>query len=333
MANKWTAEKACKKVLTTIRRSNLHFVMRETPFSAEVTIRKKFVKSFQTIFTNNDIGIKNSSNKEVQLLNNKIATLEVELNKMRKQFENINTKYEQQKMIKEDKETELEYILKENHLNKMKAEGYCKDNADMRQTLNQILTENRSFEHNNNDQTEEYKEIYDQNGTAWNANVDRKPLNYSDLSCLNSDFKESKVIGTPKDTNVRFKCEDCEQRFITKEEQEIHLCKIVLKNPTFDNLYIQKVHTSKQCSPIFSRENKREIAFLHSDGCWNLSSYCKNLPSWFFGEPLRDKCGILHLKLSDFVTKGTMNWVGLYSEMMETIHVTWNMETLTYIPP
>ena len=54
MTGGWTAENACKQVLSSLKKSNLHFVLRETPFSAQVIIKKKFVKLFQTSASQNE---------------------------------------------------------------------------------------------------------------------------------------------------------------------------------------------------------------------------------------------------------------------------------------
>jgi hypothetical protein len=44
MTDNRRAESACENVLTCLKNSNLHFVLKETPFSAQVIIRKKFIR-------------------------------------------------------------------------------------------------------------------------------------------------------------------------------------------------------------------------------------------------------------------------------------------------
>ena len=41
-----SAHNHCAKVLESLRTSGLHFTLRETPYSAYLTIRKKFIKEF-----------------------------------------------------------------------------------------------------------------------------------------------------------------------------------------------------------------------------------------------------------------------------------------------
>ena len=48
MVGENSAEMACGQVLFSLKMSNLNYMVKETPFSAYVTIRKKFVKSAKT---------------------------------------------------------------------------------------------------------------------------------------------------------------------------------------------------------------------------------------------------------------------------------------------
>ena len=45
MTGEYSAEKACGQVLICLKMSNLNYMVKETPFSAFVTIRKKFLKT------------------------------------------------------------------------------------------------------------------------------------------------------------------------------------------------------------------------------------------------------------------------------------------------
>ena len=45
MTGEVTAENALGQVLICLRMSKLHYIIKETPYSADVTIRKKFMKS------------------------------------------------------------------------------------------------------------------------------------------------------------------------------------------------------------------------------------------------------------------------------------------------
>ena len=148
------------------------------------------------------------------------------------------------------------------------------------------------------------------------------PVEENNLSFLKINFKTSKDELMPSECiSQQQRCEDCDTLFSSRENLRTHICQIELKNPVFRKLEINKVIFPKQCSPVFSHKNRKEIAFLHSDDCWNLSSYCNKLPSWFFGEPLRDNDGNLHLKMKDFVTNRELNWEAFNYQISEAINL------------
>ena len=47
MTGEESADKACWQVLICLKMSKLNYMVKETPFSAYVTIRKKFLQSYQ----------------------------------------------------------------------------------------------------------------------------------------------------------------------------------------------------------------------------------------------------------------------------------------------
>ena len=49
MVGEMSVEKACGQILFCLKMSNLNYMVKETPFSAYVTIRKKFVKNSETV--------------------------------------------------------------------------------------------------------------------------------------------------------------------------------------------------------------------------------------------------------------------------------------------
>ena len=63
------ADQACDQILTNLRKSGLNFVIQETPFSAYITIRKKFCNGF-TISADTEDEQKVQNDKKVQKLEN-----------------------------------------------------------------------------------------------------------------------------------------------------------------------------------------------------------------------------------------------------------------------
>ena len=47
MASEFTAEKACGQLLICLKMSKLNYIVNETPFSAYITIRKKFLRNVE----------------------------------------------------------------------------------------------------------------------------------------------------------------------------------------------------------------------------------------------------------------------------------------------
>ena len=43
------ANKVSEKILTTVKSSNLHFIVNETPYSAFITMRKRVIKDYRDL--------------------------------------------------------------------------------------------------------------------------------------------------------------------------------------------------------------------------------------------------------------------------------------------
>ena len=229
------------------------------------------------------------------------------------------------------------------NLEKLESDKIIKE---LSKKLNKIMNEKENVEHKNNIEISKLRDKCDLveilENTVFNKNIEIKSIrnelelanaapNSTDdergafrsckLSCLNCNFKTSKEehINIPNNSLPEHECETCDEIFQTADDQDDHECTIDIKNAIFESLSLQKLVPAKQCSPVFCKENKKEIARLHSNNCWNFTSCCQKLPRWFFGEPLRDNSGVLHLKMTDFVKNGEINWIGLKLEMIETI--------------
>ena len=68
------ALESCTTILSSLRKSGLHFVVQETPFSAYITIRKKFHKGFVSPSQNEE-----ESDEKIIKLENEIKCLKNEL--------------------------------------------------------------------------------------------------------------------------------------------------------------------------------------------------------------------------------------------------------------
>ena len=113
MAGKVSAENALGQVLICLRMSKLNFVTRETPYSAHVTIRKKFVKHAEDeVIENVNIEVEranmgrqtiNNFNEQIKDLLTKNAMLEFE----KEELEIKNETLEKDKVDMDDSSEEV----------------------------------------------------------------------------------------------------------------------------------------------------------------------------------------------------------------------------------
>ena len=64
MSRETSVEMACEQILFCLKKSNLNYVIKETPFSANVTIRKKFINSA------NINALRNESKTNIEIMEN-----------------------------------------------------------------------------------------------------------------------------------------------------------------------------------------------------------------------------------------------------------------------
>ena len=67
MVGEFSAQYACGQILFSLKNSNLNYVVKETPYSAYITIRKKFIKDVGANVLNNSKDFKTvDANKELK---------------------------------------------------------------------------------------------------------------------------------------------------------------------------------------------------------------------------------------------------------------------------
>ena len=98
MASNVRADNAVGQLLICLRMSNLNFVVNETPYSAYITVRKKFINSMsREIFANkkvNNVHEVNQFERENELLKARIKELEKECGLVILECEEFEVKYE-----------------------------------------------------------------------------------------------------------------------------------------------------------------------------------------------------------------------------------------------
>ena len=111
MGGKVTAETRFGQLMIFLRESKLNFVVKETPYSAELTIRKKFLKNVsENAFENENVENIEYKFKQVEhdnsLLRNKVNILEKECGLVKFELEGLEVKFKalvEEKEVLEDK--------------------------------------------------------------------------------------------------------------------------------------------------------------------------------------------------------------------------------------
>ena len=133
MGGKVTAETRFGQLMICLRESKLNFVVKETPYSAELTIRKKFLKNVsENAFENENVENIEYKFKQVEhdnsLLRNKVNILEKECGLVKFELEGLEVKF---KALVEEKEV-LEDKLEDSY---SESRELCKINEKLKSVL------------------------------------------------------------------------------------------------------------------------------------------------------------------------------------------------------
>ena len=67
-----------------------------------------------------------------------------------------------------------------------------------------------------------------------------------------------------------FRCAICDLTLKTKNKLSTHICKVELRNPTFETFYVKNWYNANGCNSIYCGKQNQEIARFHSDKCWTI---------------------------------------------------------------
>ena len=112
MAVKKSPNFACGQILFSLKISKLHYVVKETPFSAYITIRKRFIRNDNE--NQDTLADQHPSNKEVELstLKERNADLEKRLALAKVEFEEMEIEKQKLLNVISKNEDEFENLLK-----------------------------------------------------------------------------------------------------------------------------------------------------------------------------------------------------------------------------
>ena len=219
---KMSAEFACGQILFNLKHSNLHYVIKETHMSADITIRKKFIKETEDPAIME--GIKKSSDNVTVRIDEKVrmenGLLKQEINTLKTEYANIEIKKEETDM-KNETLNELIATLrqkldaKNNESRKIKAE-----NA----TLNdELKTKDEKMSHLKGTVSElkasnEKHKVVQRNSEEdilmLESIVQSKSLTLSNLEAFVEEINKQQI--------ERGMCENCENAGKTIEGSDMH---------------------------------------------------------------------------------------------------------------
>ena len=269
MAGEMSVEMACGQVLFSLKASKLNYMVKETPFSAYVTIRKKFVKNFQTIETSVENNSDNEENNHVKklerdnaLLQKKVKDILTENAHLRFDLEESEIKYN---ALKKDNAT-LEIRLEEAFVEAKRVES---DSKRIDNKYTKVLGESRSLTVKLREAEKVIKDKTDMVDIYENT-VSIRDLELSTIkeeletarnllfSCIFCDYKTK----TEKELNSHVrkfhdeKCSKCDLAFESRNKLRDHICKIHIQNPTHGNCYLKNWIQANSCTTIYNRATK-----------------------------------------------------------------------------
>ena len=353
MANESSPNFACGQVIFNLKMSKLNYVVKETPYSAYITIRKKFKSSGDKIQDPSIVATANNKLRNVEMalesMRIKNEELEREIGLSKVDFEELEVKYEALEKENSKSEDTIEECFADNRKLKQKLEISEMSNSELSLRLEEAHQRNsvsiKDFEKHKKVESKKYLEKCDLvdilESTLDNNKLEiqrlreelenaHKQLNAKEYvyqyACDLCDFVNSSetILKEHVKRNHEYKCEICDLVVKTKHKLNNHMCRIYLKNPEYNNFYIKNWIVNKSCSIIYSNILRNEFAVFHSDECFSMSprsSCCQDLPEEFYsgaskiGSEISDYNEVMHFQLTKYIQNGEVNWPVLSKKM------------------
>ena len=141
----------------------------------------------------------------------------------------------------------------------------------------------------------------------------------STSKCGSCDFESENANDVNTHSNIKhaFVCEECDVIFKNKVKLQTHMCRIIVRNPTWGDYYMKNWVIAKTCARIFSSSDKKEVLFLHAQECIDLTNSCQDLDSDY---DLPNYYGdTSHAPLKDYFSNGLINWELLHGQFETSI--------------
>ena len=320
---------ACGQILFSLKMTKLNYVVKETPFSAYITIRKKFIQS--SFVPQPDVAIEKVTAAENELISLKEKNRYLETKLALITFELEETQVKNEALEKENGRLEdnIEEVLEEKRnvvkdMDKL-SKTSLESNTDIKKESVKIFNENKNLKTKIRDLDTQLKDKEDSvimlentvsNKVSENVKLmeELKNLRRSQFPCIFCDYKTE----TEDDLNTHVrsmhdeKCSSCDLAFKDKKKLKDHMCQLHIKNPTRGNCYMKNWIVANGCTQIINKATMTELAILHCDDCWRRISKCADLKH--IDE--HDENSVYHGKLNKFIRNGVVNW----SELMSLLH-------------
>ena len=315
-----TANSACNQVLQIIKESNLNFLINETPYSAFVTIRKKFVKCSAEVTLETEVihekpARENISNNE---LDNKFEALVVENNNLKEKLiqlesdnKNINIRLEIAKGQLSNKTDAFEEAVKDKKAISEKNETFVSELKQAKKRLTNLEKGDKEKDDN----------LVMLEMTLKNRDLERKHLKI-ELESMRTCFKceeceftsnlESDLNSHIESMHQHF-CSHCSCSYVGEKKLKKHLCRIFLCNPSCPEkgFYTKDWFERNKCIRVFDTNTETEVAVLHSEDCVEKNICVTFLDDFEKTGSFKDDEGITNLSDKNYITDKTVNWTSV----------------------
>ena len=139
-----SVEKACGQILFCLKTSNFNYMVKETPFSAYVTIRKKFVRNLQAVETVIENVTKPDNYENNRRLNKEIALLQ-------KKVKDVLTENAHLRFDLEEYEIKFNALEKENTTLEIKLDEADTKTQKVEKDLENSLIDSKKIKQNKNE--------------------------------------------------------------------------------------------------------------------------------------------------------------------------------------
>ena len=295
----------CNQVLRVIKESDLNYLVNETPYSAFITIRKKFLKTREVHeASENTLACDAMVLSDVVLRQENIA--------LRQQFKELERDKCQLKM-------NIEALEVKNEAPSKKVNGLESDNSSLGIRLEvakgHISNQNDKLE----TQIEKIKDIEAEKetidvilkkretkvkklegriketeddlliceSTLKNRDSQIEKLKHELDKLKNLHYCEECDFSSATDTELKchigeqheHQCPYCDCKFVGEKKLKNHLCRVYVKNPCSEQFgfYTKDWFERQKCIRIFEKASKEEVIILHSEYCVE-QKVCLELP-------------------------------------------------------